>query len=244
MLQAALVGANLTGSFLVGAVLTGTDLSYANLSGADLRYANLDDANLRGVKFNKADLRDISLTRADLTYADLRDVYLAGSNLSGIRLENVALDGALFSIVNQMKVRVTPGTSESGFNDILNKIGCARGLFLAEENSTLVWKKFNLFDEFSSQLYASGRLNNALAFVCPVDLSGATIRGVVPAINLAAANLTGADLRGAKMKNVILSQNIDVDGQRVTLSADLTGVTYDQETQWPDGFTPPANTPR
>lgn len=45
--------------------------------------------------------------------------------------------------------------------------------------------------------------------------------------NLTGANLSGANLSGADLSGAIL------DG------ADLTGITYDAETRWPVGFTPP-----
>jgi uncharacterized protein YjbI with pentapeptide repeats len=45
--------------------------------------------------------------------------------------------------------------------------------------------------------------------------------------NLYGADLTGADLSGAYLTDAILE-----------------GITYDENTKWPAGFTPPPSTPR
>jgi hypothetical protein len=60
------------------------------------------------------------------------------------------------------------------------------------------------------------------------DLSRAQLR---------AADLRNADLRGASLREADL-RAADLRGAQLR-GADLTGVVVDQDTQWPEGFTPP-----
>ena len=63
------------------------------------------------------------------------------------------------------------------------------------------------------------------AYLCMANIMGCDFTG---------ANLSGADLGGAYMEGANLS-NADLSG------ADLFRTRYDEETVWPDGFTPPSD---
>jgi ribosomal protein L7/L12 len=67
------------------------------------------------------------------------------------------------------------------------------------------------------------------------DFSNASLAGaILNSANLAGADLTGADLAGADLMNVNLA-GANLDG------ADLAGAQYNDNTIWPEGFTPPAS---
>ena len=63
---------------LINAIMLGVDLSSADLRGADLSSADLRGADLSGAELRGADLRG-----ADLRGADLSGAYLSGADLSG-----------------------------------------------------------------------------------------------------------------------------------------------------------------
>ena len=101
-----------------------------------------------------------------------------------------------------------------------------------------------------------------------VDLSGANLRGAnLRGADLAGANLDEADLRdadlrranldeadlrianlgrsnleGANLSGAVLS-TADLRGANLK-KADLTGATYNDQTKWPEGFTPPTTAQR
>jgi hypothetical protein len=120
---------------------------------------------------------------------------------------------------------------------ITNVVGCATGKYLVDVQGELVWRDFDLNRELRAGIEAG--INQAVAFLCTADLSQATLRGLLPPINLAGVDLRGADLSGADLRDVVFSEAIDIGGRQITITALLDGVIYDNETRWPRGFTPP-----
>jgi len=79
------------------------------------------------------------------------------------------------------------------------------------------------------------------------DLSGANLSGVVlSGANLDGVNLEGANLIGANLKGAVLS-DANLEDANLTgaylygadlYGADLTGIKYNKNTIWPEGFKP------
>ncbi len=87
LIEAELVGANLTAAHLEGANLhlsrlVGANLTAAHLEGANLHLARLDGANLRA---------------AHIEGADLSKAHLEGAWLIGVNLESANMEGAVFN---------------------------------------------------------------------------------------------------------------------------------------------------
>jgi hypothetical protein len=105
LIQAKLIGANLSRADLVGANLSRADLGYVNLagaglwtidfSGADLLRANLSEASLYGARLVRA-----YLVQANLEAAHLEGVLLVSSNLKGANLKGANLKDASLKDVN------------------------------------------------------------------------------------------------------------------------------------------------
>ena len=89
--------ADLGGADLIEANLIGVNLSWANLRGADLIEANLIGANLSGADLIEANLSQANLSWADLSWADLIEANLLWANLSGANLLWADLSGANLS---------------------------------------------------------------------------------------------------------------------------------------------------
>ena len=119
---------------------------------------------------------------------------------------------------------------------MINRIGCTNGSFLSEDQGSRIWKGFTLQAELKAG--KSSELNRAKAFLCVADLSGITLRGRLPVINLAGVDLRGADLRGADLRQVKLEDRPVIDGQAILLRANTADVIYDESTRWPAGFQP------
>ena len=72
------------------------------------------------------------------------------------------------------------------------------------------------------------------------DLDGASLSGAnLIGANLSRAHLTGSDLSRANLWGADL-RGADLTGADLR-GADLFDVWYDEETDWPDGFTPPTS---
>jgi len=97
LMEANLPGADLHGADLSEAKLYGAYLSEANLSGANLRQADLREASLRFANLSNADLRGVRLHYAVLAGTDLRGADLTGANLEGANLVRTKIDKAKVS---------------------------------------------------------------------------------------------------------------------------------------------------
>ncbi len=77
----------------------------------------------------------------------------------------------------------------------------------------------------------------------PTDFTGANLCGAdLVGANLGGANLTRANLSGADLRFTLLSETVlyGADLSETQLKQEfLRGVSYDNSTIWPDGFTPP-----
>jgi Pentapeptide repeats (8 copies) len=89
LLQANLIGANLSSTNLIGAILIGAYLTEANLIGADL-----SGADLMGAKLGKAQLREANLAGANLSMATLTEANLIGADLGASTMLNADLTDA------------------------------------------------------------------------------------------------------------------------------------------------------
>ena len=87
-------GETLVDANLLGANLSNATLLWANLRGANLLDANLLDANLRGADLSDANLSGANLSGADLSGADLRNANLSNADLSNATLICANLSGA------------------------------------------------------------------------------------------------------------------------------------------------------
>jgi uncharacterized protein YjbI with pentapeptide repeats len=76
------------------------------------------------------------------------------------------------------------------------------------------------------------------------DLYKSTVATEFPQTNLAGVDFSFADFRAANLVDAILSQVIQVEGQEYTLNADLSSISFDEFTDWPPDYTPPASAKR
>ena len=230
-------GADLTGADLTGATLTRATLERANLTGADLTRANLERANLKDANLTGADLTRATLERANLEDANLRGAQMHGANLTRATLERANLDDANLKDANLTRTDLTRAYLEGA-----NLIGANL-------------KDANLTRADLTRAYLEGaNLNGATltyanltrADLTRADLTRATLtRATLQGANLTGATLTRATLQGANLTRATLT-SANLNGTNLTLT-DLNsakwfgmyGIIYDDETQWPDGFTPP-----
>ena len=99
------------------------------------------------------------------------------------------------------------------------------------------------------------QMNLKGAVLTDADLSNSNLSGALLAgADLIGADLTNSDLRGASLRGARLEWS-NLSGSQLEagsgdsaeqgisdsqLDADLVGVSYNQETQWPEGFEVPA----
>lgn len=103
-------GANLSDAILVNATLLGADLTGANLAGANLQNANLrgadlTGANLVGAQLNYIKTQSTNFTKANLSYAEINEARLSatdfsGADLRGAQLYNSRLTGSTLTGAN------------------------------------------------------------------------------------------------------------------------------------------------
>jgi len=217
MRGAKLLGTDLSGADLRGAKLDGADMSGAVLNGADMTQLDLTQTRLRGVslvgtKLVQADLSHVHLAGTDISSADLNGANMTGANLAGSTMSRADLSGAI----------------------------------LVDADLAGSW--LNLANLTGANLTSA-------------DISGATLIGAnLASANLGKARLTGAclvgalflgtDLRSASLEGIrlVTSELLPLDFldpqlanlnelQRSTLivDANLRGVQYNDETQWPRG---------
>jgi uncharacterized protein YjbI with pentapeptide repeats len=228
--DAKLEGANLTDANLIGAKLIGADLISANLTGAKLGNANLRDATLGGAKLKGAnlegaDLTDANLERANLEGAnlegaDLTDANLERANLEGANLEGANLEGADLGYAKLIGANLTDANLERAN---------LKGANLEGANL----KGANLYNAnlYNANLYNANLEGADLGYA---KLIGAKLGGV----NLGSADLTGAILTGAILTDANLT-DANLRGANLE-GANLEGIKYNDETYWPEDFTPPS----
>jgi uncharacterized protein YjbI with pentapeptide repeats len=222
-----LTGVNLTGVNLTGALLTRAVLTEAVLIGARMFRAVLTEAVLIKVNLYGANLFGALLTRVNLTRANLRDADLRGANLTEAVLTEAVLISARMFDANLTGANLT-GADLRGAN--------LTGAYL-----TGVHLKDVKYDD--STVWPNSVSDVLRVWQGDKDLYDVNLRGA----NLTGADLTGADLRyaavnGAWLRYAILT-GADLSDADLT-DAILEGITYDETTKWPIGFTPPPSTPR
>jgi uncharacterized protein YjbI with pentapeptide repeats len=221
---------------LIEADLVGWDLSHANLSGANLKKANLGKAILRGADLSEADLSEADLSEADLSErADLSETNwdlnwstrlsrailskanLRGANLRGANFEFADLSGTMLEKANLSRATLNRASLLGG-----NLTGASLvKADLREANlrtATLVGANLSRAILFHADLsYANlsnrtlrGRVRRKAAILCHADLTGADLSGanltdasfckaVLRQANLVDAALDGADLTDAHL---------------------------------------------
>jgi uncharacterized protein YjbI with pentapeptide repeats len=198
-------------------------ISNINLNHTFLQAANLADANLAGAKLWVANLRGASLRGATLNGADLHYANLRGGNLRAADLRGANLGGTNLEYCTYNDATRWP----DGFSppDSAINVDRLQGADLREANLTAANLDYadltgaNLIDTNLS------RADLTRADLTRADLTRATLIGV----NLRSANLRGADVREADLRGAMLENAI------------LRKIIYNSETQWPDGYEPPAS---
>lgn len=242
-----LSGANLRWADLSGARLNDTVLANTDMRGAKLLGADLRGADLRGAKLEGADLSGANLGKADMTQLNLTQTRLAGVSLVGTKLVQADLTGVILAGIDISSADLS-GANLSGANLSGSSLSRAdlSGAILIKTDMAGTW--LNLTNLTGVNLTGA-------------DLSGASMIGA----NLASANLGGArligasaigalflgtDLRSASLQGIRLVVSelpprafLDPELaslnelQRSTLivDANLRGVQYNDQTQWPQG---------
>lgn len=257
--EANLRGSNLSGANLSGSRMVGVNLSDANLSGANLRGVNLSGAILDNTNLNGTDLTNAILTRVDLTTANLAAVVftqarlvgvdLSGANLRGVRLDQADLRGADLTGAD------LAGAVLSGSSSVDSELRGARlngaqlvGAELLRVNlSGTDLQDALLIGALLDNITLSGanlsraNLNNAT--VTNANMAGADLENTVM-LNAKLGNvlLDGATLEGTNMQRVDILRLIPILGSAddtPTQTLNVPGAFYNQETIWPDNFTPP-----
>jgi len=191
-----------------------------SLKGADLAGANLAGVDLRG-----ANMENVILTRACLQRANL-----GGANLQGADLAYAELQESRFSESNGEKgVILWTGANLQGANlqgaklqDALLQFVNLRGANLSVAN-------------LHRAVLKGANLQNA--YLGAVKLQDADLRGaILQSIALPDAHLEGANLQYANLMDTDLNGFFGLD------DINLAKAVYNNNTQWPDGFDPPAQT--
>jgi uncharacterized protein YjbI with pentapeptide repeats len=189
-------------------LLSRADLREADLSGAFLYRADLSEATL-----SEADLSEADLSGADLRRADLGGAILRRAELSEADLSLADLSGAILREASLMRANL-------------------RGASLIKVNlsgAKLSGAKLSLAD-LSGAILSKAHLTQAdlrEVTLPEADLHGADLSGA----DLGMADLSRAKLSGANLSRVDLSE-------AVLSEADLNKITYNNDTKWPDNFTP------
>ncbi len=238
--DAKLTGANLRGANLEGADLTDAKLTGAKLGNANLRDAKLEGANLRGADLTGAKLGNANLTGAKLGSADLIDADLTGAILTGAKLGNANLRDAKLEGAKL-------GGADLGYAKLIGAklIGAdLEGAYLGGANleganlkgAKLVGAYLGGVSLIGADLISANLTGASLgnANLTGAKLGGAKLKGA----DLISANLEGANLEGANLEGANLGY-AKLIGANLT-GAKLIGIKYNDETIWPEGFTPPS----
>ena len=238
-----ILGASLVGANLTNADFESADLSYVNMQGADLegtlfKFANLSFANLEGANLFGSDLRGANMQNADLTSATLHGANLAGANLSDAILESTTFRETTLVSINPITFPV-----DLSYADLILALAgedCLNGIFLLRQTNELTPVKIDFSESLVKGFYDSGEWRSAVRYICPVDMSGVRLRGRARYNQYAAGiNFSNADLQNTDLTKMTLVDILQVDNLNYRLSADLTGVLYNEFTVWPTGVIPP-----
>ena len=240
-------GANLRGSDFSGAKLSNAVLTKANLRGAALIGADLRGADLRGAILNGADLSGAVLDGADLTQLDLTETRLGGVSLAGAKLVEANLSGVNLPGINFVNADLNGAnlTKANLSGTSLSRANLSGAILVGTDIAGSWINLANLTgaDLSGADLSGSSLIGTNLA---SARLAGARLIGA----NLVGAFFLGTDLRSASLQGIRLvvseMQTQDYTDpelanlnelQRRTLivDANLRGVQYNSQTQWPSG---------
>jgi isoamylase len=208
-----LADARIQGEDLSGSNLSESSLNQSTLSGAKLEQVELSGSDLSGASLVDARLADAQLGRAslqqcDLSGADLRQAQFEGANLSGVRLTNASMAHA--NLRRAILARAD-----------LSRASLDTAILVDADLSQALLSDSRL----RSTDLRNARLHEAVCVAA--DFSNACLdQADLSRANLQDASLFGADLRGANFNGAVL------------LRSDLRGARYDDQTRWPEGFSP------
>lgn len=201
--------------------LVGIDLEGKDLRGLYLRDKNLREANMVGARLQWADLTGSSLVEAEMREARLEGVVLEGAHLEGAQLEEAVGKSPYFEWAKARGIK-------------MGAVSLPAGMFGHADLEGAYMVKAEIQHGF----FIEAHLEGALGF--EAKLRGAHLERS----HLKDADLTGADLRDAHLTEADLR---DVElGAADLRGADLSGArlraaTFDDDTQWPQGFRPLAH---
>jgi uncharacterized protein YjbI with pentapeptide repeats len=160
----------------------------------------------------------LSLSEADLRDADLRGAYMLGANLNAADMSDADLSRA--SLLGAYLVKTNLHHANIRRATLTQAVMPGADLSSADlSEATLDWADLSDAD-----------LSNAV-------LHGANLTGT----DLSKAKLAGTDFRGADLTGTDPKWHdvawLVIPGK--PLAANLSEATYTDDTQWPDGFTPP-----
>jgi len=200
--------------------LSNLNLSGLDLSDIDLHEADLKESDLQGTTLDKANLRMADLTKADASESSLQEADLYGANLNKTSLQQSDLRGA------NLSKAMLYGTDLSQAN--LQGADMSAALLYTANLQGAVLTNTDL----ESANLSKAELNQAV--LCAANLREATlIESDLSDVDVRECDLHGATLRGAKLQGADLST---ANLEAVT----LVQASYNEQTRWPEGFTPPA----
>ena len=178
LIEADLIGANLSGAILIEANLIGADLRQADLIGANLSGAELSGANLR-----QADLRQAILIGANLIEADLSGAIAGLTTFGNVDLSQVK---GLETVNHRLPSTIGIDTIYKSGGNIpeVFLIGCGIDKDFIRFIPSLVGavQPFQLYscfisystkdDEFAKRLHSKLREVNARVWFAPEDIKG------------------------------------------------------------------------
>jgi uncharacterized protein YjbI with pentapeptide repeats len=243
-LEASLEGANLSGANFRAVSLANANLRGANLNNSNLRFADLREANLRQTNLEFADMRSANLQGGNLEAADLSGAYITGANLRQVNLADALFGGT--TLISITPVEFPGDLSYRDFYEELVSFDCRDGTFFLEDNGALVPSMIDLAIDQGRRFYNSGEWRNVVLYLCTADFSEVMTRSNYPLnLSFVGVSLRNADLRLTDFSDSTFEEYIQVEGlSPFLLEADLTGINYDEFTEWPYGFTPPPSTRR
>jgi uncharacterized protein YjbI with pentapeptide repeats len=172
------------------------------------------------------DLRSTHLAFVDLEYAKLQRGFFSKANLFGADLSHASLQGAFFWEANLQGARLVNANLQGASLDEANLYGARLELANLQEVS------------LNGAKVQGARLVEA-------NLTGASLEGInLQGANLWKANLFSANLEGAYLIGTVFKKT-NLQGANLQFSDglrtnNLAQAIWDEATQWPEGFSPPA----
>lgn len=236
---------SLVGNNFEGANLESVELKDANLEKANFKKANLMKANLSGANFQKTSLHNAILQGAILEEVNFQGATLFGANfqeanlfnakLSGLNLINTNFHGAQLWCTDMQGVHrgMAPRIQTINFEEAdLNNANLQKA-----ELSGVNFNKAHLFNAKLQEADLFG------ANLQDANLVGAEFQGAILAeVNFCNAKMMGANLKNANLNGANLSSaEIYLMNNGYKLGGiNVEGATYNDTTQWPEGFDPEA----